>query len=272
MSTRALVVLIAVLAAGARLAAHDFWLAAAPWVVAEPRRLVVTANVGEHFPRADSPTTADRIDVWRVIGADGELTMPREFHMEGQSVAAAVTLPAPGSYLGVMTIKAREIEMTGQEFTDYLREEGLDQIISTRKASGQDSAPALERYARYAKLVVRNGGGDGAHLTRPIGLKAEMVPTRDPSSLRPGDSLTVRLLVDGRPVEGALITARPAARSPGGRIDVRTDAEGRVTLALPESGPWLLRTVHMAKPQEAGSPPADWESYWVTLAFHVTEG
>jgi hypothetical protein len=81
--------------------------------------------------------------------------------------------------------------------------------------------------------------------------------------------MTVQLLVDGTPVEGALLTALPASQSPGGRIDVRTNAEGRATLILPVGGAWLIRTVHMAKPIDAGSPPADWESFWVTLAFHA---
>jgi hypothetical protein len=204
-----------------------------------------------------------------MIGEGGEVLMPREFRTEGQSVAADVSLPAPGSYLGVMTIKAREIEMTGPEFTEYLEEEGLDRVIALREASGEAHAPARERYARYAKVVVRSGEGSGAHITRPLGLKGEIVPSLDPSTLRAGSSLTVQLLVDGKPVEGALITALPASQSPGGRIDQRTDAEGKATLVLPVSGAWLLRTVHMAKPLDAGSPPADWESYWVTLAFHA---
>lgn len=73
----------------------------------------------------------------------------------------------------------------------------------------------------------------------------------------------MQLLVEGRPVSAALVTAV----SRGARLEGRTDANGHVSFTIPSSGSWLIKTVHMARPAMAGTPPADWESYWVTLAF-----
>ena len=168
-------------------------------------------------------------------------------------------------YLGIMTIRSREIVMTGQEFTEYLREEGLESVIGERARLNQADLSARERYARYAKIVFRTGEGDAAHLTRASGIKAELVPAVNPASLAPGRPLSVQFLVEGRPVADALI----AAVSRDVHLNARTDADGRATFTMPSSGQWLIKTVYMAKPANVGEPPVDWESYWVTLSFEI---
>ena len=114
--------------------------------------------------------------------------------------------------------------MKGPWFKSYLAEEDLDWIVTARRAAGVSEAPATERFARYAKIVLRNGFGSGAHLTRPLGLRAEFVPMTDPTILRAGHLLTLQLLSDGQPVTGAVVTSR--ASGGGHPIDGRTDATG----------------------------------------------
>ena len=182
-------------------------------------------------------------------------------------MATEVTLPSAGAFLGVMRVTPRTIEMKGPEFTDYLKEEGLDSVIAARQAAGEADKPAKEVYARYAKLAIRNGGGSGMHLTQPVGLKAEFVPMSDPTSIRPGGTLTVQLLAEAKPVSGAAVTAA----SEGTSVKGQTDAEGRVTLHIDGEGAWLVKTVHMVRVPKTGAASADWESYWVTLAFHTAQ-
>ncbi len=162
-----------------------------------------------------------------------------------------------------MRVTPRIEQMQGSEFTEYLKEEGLHRIIAARQAAGVSDQPVKEQYARYAKTAFRNGVGSGAHLTRPVGLKAEFVPTTDPTSLRAGKSLTLRLLADGRPVGSQTVAAVSDAMSVTGK----TNSDGHVTLKIDREGPWLIRTVHMVP--LTGSPEVEWESYWVTLSFHT---
>jgi uncharacterized GH25 family protein len=177
-------------------------------------------------------------------------------------MATDVTLPAPGAYLGVALVSAQTIEMKGPEFTEYLKEEGLENIIAARAAAGEAEKTTKEKYARYAKIALRNGAGAAAHLTRPAGLRAEFVPSTDPTMVSVGGTLTVQLLAEGKPVPNAAVSAvngEKAARQ-------QTDAQGRATFAIDRDGAWLIKTVHMVRvPQPA---EAEWESYWVTLAFH----
>ena len=257
-----LVVLFA-LAAGSSVGAHDFWLAAAPWAPASGKPVTFTANVGEKFPHGTSFTAAERVGEWRVLGPNGPVAVQKTFRRAGESLATDVVLPAPGAYLGVMTVAPRTIEMTGDEFTKYLAEEGLTQIIAARKTAGETAKATKEKYARYAKVAVRTGPGAAPHLTRPAGLPAEFVPSTDPTTVHPGSRLTLQLLAGGKPVSGAAVRAVSAAG--GMPLDTRSDADGRVSFTLDSPGAWLVKTIHMVR-LPAGAE-AEWESFWVTLSF-----
>ena len=266
MRTRFVLGLILV-AAPARLSAHDFWLAAENWTLDVRTPVTITAGVGEHFPtRTEFRSRENWLAEWRVLGAGGDVVVKKDFRREGPVVATSVTLQSPGAYLGFAEISAQTIEMNGQEFTDYLKEGGLDSIIGARRATGETQKQTKERYARYAKIALRAGDGGAAHLTKPIGVKAEFVPMSDPTTLRPGDAISVQLLVEGKPVVNAAVSAVTSGKA--GPTRVATDANGRATLRIGSEGAWLIKTVHMVRlPQPAD---AEWESYWVTLAFHTS--
>jgi len=266
MFIRTLVCLALVALAASRLGAHDFWLAAGNWAPASGTPVTITAGVGEHFPaRTKFSSRPDWFDQWRVIGAAGDISVGKDFLLTDMVMSTAVTLPAPGAYLGVMRVTPRTIEMKGQEFTDYLKEEGIETALAARQAAGETDKPAKEVYARYAKVALRTGAGSGAHLTRPAGLRAEFVPESDPTTVHPGQTLTVQLLAEGKPVAGATVMAVTEGAS--GRSV--TDAGGRATLTIDREGAWLIKAVHMERLTGARAADGDWESYWVTLSFHT---
>ena len=246
-----------------RVSAHDFWLAAVNWVPGDGAAISLTAGLGEHFPaRTAFRPRGKWLAEWRLIGADGDVPAG-EFRPDTLDMRAEIPVPAAGAYMGVARVNAQLTEMTGDAFTRYLQEERLQHIIAFRETFGESGLVATERFFRFAKVAVRNGAGPAAHLLRPSGLLAEFVPEQDPTSLQPGMPLTVQFLIGGSPVTNAPVSAV----SDGVVIAARTDDDGRATFAIDRAGAWMLRSVYMVR-----LPPedhAEWESYWVTLAFHT---
>jgi uncharacterized GH25 family protein len=263
------IVITAVIITTATVGAHDFWLSSPEWRVRPGATVTILANVGERFPHPTSLTAADRVESLRLVGPAGDQDLSG-FRPQGQSLAAEATLPAqPATYMAVMVIKPRVIAIEPSDFHTYLSHEGLDAILRERERRGESETPGRERYARYAKLLIRAGGGSSAHIVEPLGLPVEIVPAVDPTRLRPGATLDVRLLAHGQPVAGALIGAVYASST--GKPDdwpvkVRTDRQGRARLVLKASGPWLIRSVHMTRSEESG---AEWASNWASLAFDL---
>jgi uncharacterized GH25 family protein len=249
------------------LRAHDFWMEPSPFTPEPGERVAVRLRVGEHFqgdPVALNPRRAER---FAVIGASGE--SPVEGAAPGGDPAGLVALDAPGLYHLVYDSSRASIELAGPEFEKYLAEEGLERISRLRAERGQTAAKAREVFSRCAKSLVAVGGkGAGGH-DRVLGLPLELVPEASPSSLTRGGSLPVRLLQEGKPLEGALVVALRRGE-PARRISARTDAGGRVMLSLDLPGVWLVKAVHMVPaPEETG---ADWESFWASLTFEVPAG
>jgi hypothetical protein len=260
----ALAVSCGLLLGATTLSAHDFWLAAADWKPVFGTSATVTAGVGERFPtRTAFSAREDWLAAWRLIGPRDDQPAPIEWTRRGLEMAGPVNLSPPGAYLGVAIVGFQTTEMKGPEFTAYLKEEGLDAILAARQKAGETDKATIERHSRYAKIAMRSGPGRGGHLTRQAGLRAELVPAADPTSLRAGQSLTVRLFYNGRPVEGATVSAV----SQGNAARAATDARGRATFTIDREGPWLIKSIHMIR-LPAGSP-AEWESFWTTLTFHT---
>lgn len=266
-TARPCLVLACALIASATVAAHDFWLSSTQWSASPGTKLTILANVGDRFPKPTSLTAADRVESLKLLGP-GEARDISGFRQEGRSLAADVTLPATAAtYIALMVIKPRVIEIKPSDFHSYLRHEGLDAVIGERDRRGEADKPGRELYARYGKLLIRAGDGLASHVITPLGLPAELVPAVDLTTLRPGGSLDVRLLANGRPVPGALIGAVYASST--GKPDewpvrARTDPQGRATLILNAPGPWLIRSVHMVRNDDSR---ADWASHWASLAF-----
>lgn len=255
--------------------AHEFWVTPSAWMVKPGQRATLLVNVGDQFPNASSFTTPDRIDVVRLVGPGSDTPVPPPYRRETDSLAADVQVPnAPGTYVGAVVVKPRVGEKSAAVFQQHIEHQGLDDVAAYPPAHGENDKAVRERYSRYGKTLVRVGmHGDGTHVTRPLGLNIEIVPHADPTALRPGSKLRLRLLLDGRPALNALVGAINAtsnAKPEEWPLKARTDANGDVEFTLDRSGAWLFRAVRtVRRTGETGALAADWESYWASLSFHL---
>lgn len=267
-------VVIAALASAA-LAAHEFWVTTAQWEAAPGARITLLANVGSVFPAADSFTTPDRVASVRLVGAGLDAAIPPPYRREADSLAADIAAPSsPGTYVGVFSIKARTAEKSGSVFEEHLKHQGLKEVAAERAARGETAKPVRERYSRFGKTLITVGsGGDRSAATRPLGLKIELIPLVDPTALAAGSRLRVRLLLDGKPLPGALagaIYAGAKAAPDSWPLTATTDARGEAEFLLEHRGPWLVRAVTMQRREnESGPDAADWETYWASLTFRL---
>lgn len=256
-------------------AAHEFWVTPSEWVLQPGARATIRANVGDQFPGANSFTTPDRIEAVRLIGPVTDMVIPPPYRREKDSLAADTQLPTtPGTYIGVVVVKPRVGEKSGPVFQQHIAHQGLDDVGAERARLGETGKAVRERYSRYGKTLIRVGGSGGSRrVTTPLGLKIELVPLVDPTVLRPGSTLRLRLLLEGQPAVNALVGAIYAsaqAKPEGWPLTARTDRNGEVEFTLTNAGPWLVRAVRtVRRTAETGELAADWESCWASLSFQL---
>lgn len=245
---------------------HDFWIEPSAFTPAPGQRVAVRLKVGEHFRGDPVPRNPERIERFAAVGPSGETPVAGP---PGGEPAGFVTLGKPGLHLLVYDSDHASVELEGEKFEQYLREEGLEAVSALRARRGQTGAPVKEVYSRCAKSLLAVGGGGGSGYERSLGLPLELVPEANPYTLKNGGELPVRLYYGGKPLAGALVMALQKDR-PEPRLSARSDAQGRVRLKLDRPGVWLVKAVHMvpavSAAREAG---ADWESFWASLTFEV---
>ena len=243
--------LILLLAAPA--AAHDFWIEPSSFRPAPGERVAVRLRVGERMQGDPVPRNPDRIERFAAVGPDGEAEVAG---IAGSDPAGWTSPAGPGLHWIVFDSNHARLEQAGPAFDRYLGEEGLDHIRR------QGDGPVKEVYSRCAKSLLRVGEGSEG-FDRVLGLELELVPEKDPYSLKPGEALPVRLLYRGKPLDGALVMALASPESP---VSART-AGGRASLVLDRPGLWLVKAVHMVPAPEGSG--AEWESLWASLTFEL---
>lgn len=243
--------------------AHDFWIEPSSYWTEPGGALAVRLRVGERFEGEPVPRNPERIERFALLGPGGELPVEG---MDGHDPAGYVRPRAPGIHVLVYRSRRAGIELAPDKFAAYLEEEGLDGILALRKERGEADKPAREVYSRCAKALVAVGGAGAGGYDRVVGLPLELVPEANPFALGERDELPVRLLFQGKPLDGALVVAMDRG-SPQRTVKAKTGPDGRARLALGRPGVWLVKSVHMFRaPEDAG---ADWESLWASLTFEA---
>ncbi len=268
---------ILTLAFGHSAAAHDFFLVPSSYRLNAGDSVKIAIHVSEYFPGESVKWSAARVlrfhqysnirrDRFTVTLIDDLL----ELLPTGDSSGVIVTPAQEGTYLFVLNWSARHIELEPTLFHQYLRAEGLDEILELREVRGESRKPGRERYSRYVKTFLQVGDGVEEDWSQVVGQKIEIVPEKVPTSLQAGDTLTVQVLFDGIPLHRVLVSATYAGYTTNPDTyeqSMKTDTHGRARFVMTHDGSWLVRLVHMV-PLEA-DPEADWESFWASMTFPV---
>jgi len=257
--------------------AHEFWLEAPRFRLQPGQTVHVHTFIGADF--AGKPWTTRAAKVLRLVRygpapADSTDLTPKNF-TETDSFRTSFTFVRPGTHVVLLRSTNSFLELPADQFTAYLREEGLDYALKLRQENDQMAQPGRETYRRCAKTLVQVGEAaatapatDSA-CRRIYGLPLELVPEQNPYRVATDKSLTVRVLRAGKPAFGASVQVWQ--RQPGGlptkHFTTRANQNGRILLRLSGPGPYLLAAVDMSAAPARLRDRADWQSTWASLTF-----
>lgn len=264
--------------------AHDFWLVPASTGGGPIAAIEIRGQTSSLFPTSVSAVAPDRIA--SAVAVSGQGTVPLAgWSAASRSLLTRYTPKATGQYLFAVQLQPRMVRETPASLRRYMQLEGAPEALARYEREGRlppvTSRDSLtRRYAKYAKTLVEVGTGAARTFGQVVGHPLEFVPLTDPATVRPGDTIAVRLLLAGQPLADAHVHAGASEASPAvledtlmarraSRQDVAlvTDADGVLRLPIRRGGLWNLRTLQIA-PAAAGSG-ADWDVHWATLVFQV---
>lgn len=252
--------------------AHDFWLVPDAFQIADGATLDVRGQTSSKFPTSESAVTPDRVTEARVLSGWDDVRVT-DVSTSGSSLMLRHTPTGAGQRVVAVSLAPRSLRASGPGFKRYMELEGAAALAARYEREGilPKTDSITRRYAKYAKTLVQVGSAGPRAFSRVAGHPAEFVPLRDPSSLRAGETLAVRLLYKGQPLRAMHVHAGVAMDNAAPvDISLETDAQGIAHVPLSRSGLWNVRTLHIV-PADRGSG-ADWDSHFATLVFSVGGG
>jgi hypothetical protein len=256
--------LFALAAAGAPVRAHDSWLVP-EGEAASPSRTLLALSTGTRYPVQEFNPTRDSLVTSECVDAAGAVTplvplkdAPNRLTLEAKARALSCRIE----------MKAYDIVLQPPLVDVYIAEIRPPQPQREAWAAMQAAGhPWREQYRKFMRIELPAQDAatpqQRAAARAPRGLGLELVVLGD-APLAVNQPLQFQLLRDGQPLPG-LAVEFVSERSKLG-IWRSTDAEGKLTQALPFTGRWLLRAVDLGLP--TGEPPA-WHSRFVTLSIEL---
>lgn len=257
--------LVLAISFSARARAHDTWLIPDQFNVAPKSTVTLDMTSGMEFPKLDVGPKPERVQSaqCRLAG--------RMFEMTDKSAAPnSLQFKAELAEVGVATfwvkLPPRAIELKPDQVKEYLNE--VDAPEALRQQWAEMKEPRWrESYTKHPKTFARVGQPKSDRSwAEPVEMFLEIVPEKDPTSLKAGDDFPVRVLKGGTPFAGFSLNAVRAGEPKGETR--KTDSEGRVTFRLSKEGRWLLRGTDIRK---SNQPDTDWESDFTTLTLEAKQ-
>jgi uncharacterized GH25 family protein len=245
------------------LLAHDMWIEPATFFPSSGQVVGVKLRVGEDL--LGDPIARSRSLIHQFIVEDSA-GRHDVIGREGSDPAGFIRASMPGLQVIGYRSNASAVDLDAAKFNQYLKEEGLENVIAARARRNETGRSVRELFSRHAKSLVLTGPASAVQADRALGFPLELVAEKNPYALRAGEELPVRLTYDGRPLAGALVVAFNRL-NPLDKLRARSDADGRVRFNVQDKGVWLVKAVHMVP-----APPdakADWVSYWASLTFEL---
>jgi uncharacterized GH25 family protein len=237
------------------LVAHDLFMKLDTYFLAPSSQVTIPIYNGT-FMKSENSITADRVLDVSIVKQGERVNIGTDSWLAGENnykTYLTIETGEPGTYVIGTSTKHRDFGLSGADFNEYLRLDGIPDVLEAR---------------RHIKAIVQVGEERSTGWEARLGYPAEIVPTVNPYELSVGDEIAVLCLVDGQPVANQLVIA--GGHGQHGAIEQvsgRTDNSGSVRFRIGEPGRWYVKFINMVKLDS--EPDIDYESKWATMSFEI---
>ena len=247
--------------------AHDLWLIP-PKQAKAGEAVTVEAVSGNKFPTGDHAPDPAKFAKRFAVGPDGKEADVDAAGMAEKAGRLTWTPAKAGVYAVAVRTTPKVLKLEAEAFNSYLVSDGLPHIFKLRAKEGTLNQDSVERYSKSPKVLLRVGDGTDGDPTKPLGLPLEIVPLADPFARKPRDTLKVRVLFDAKPLADAHLGWDHPGDGDEPAGTVRSNDKGEALVPVAKTGLMTIRLTHMTRPK---AKEYEWESFWTTLTFRVTE-
>ncbi len=260
-----LISIVLLITCGTWALAHEFWLLPRKYRVAVGEELKFNLMVGENFEGEAWDLKKHRVEKLELHSGVKVTDIKKLVKPEARD-KVILKMMEEGTQLITMQSNYAFIELEAEKFNAYLKEDGLENIYELREKNNELTKPGKEFYGRFVKLLVQTGNKVTDTYKKKIGTPVEIIPNKNPYSIKSGDYLSCLILVNGKPVINQLVKVWNKIGNTTFLQNMYTEKDGNITFPLNSKGPWMVSTVKMIPSEKPG---ADYQSMWSSVVFEI---
>lgn len=245
--------------------AHEFWLEPDRFYFEAGSSAAIRFRIGADFIGEARKLKNERIVRLESHASHGDSNLRQTLGADSTDLFQ-VALANEGTHLIALETSPAFIELDGAEFTEYLQEDGLDEILYQRRKDGISGDSASELYSRHAKLILQVGTKTDETFRKVCGLPLEIIPAKNPAALKKGDPIAFKILFQGKPLFGAKVKVWNRHNRRTSVQNIFSQQDGVIETHVSNPGVWMVSVVKMIPSPD---PKAQYRSYWSTLVFGI---
>lgn len=234
--------------------AHDMWINMQDYELDLSKPAVLTLGWGHQFvvPGKDV-MSRDRVEKVFFIGPDAnETAIP-----QGDNAYQSPTPLKKGSWVAVAIPQNGFSSKTTEGYQRGKSKKDIKDVIECSFSE------------KYAKALFAVGSPGGEAFSQVLGHKLEIVPMKDPSTLKEGDDLPVKVLLEGKPARNYVYGTYAGFSSEPSTFayTTYTDKDGIAKIKMIKTGIWLLIVKHETPYPDLAV--CDKQTYTAVLTFQI---
>ena len=158
------------------------------------------------FEKSDNVISRDRmIDVSLVGNGNRIAADSAQWTEQGETTLLNFKTAETGTWVAGVSTAPRIIEMSAEDFNNYLQHDGVLDMLEWRKQNNAMDQNAVEKYAKHVKTIFQVGDKLSDDWQTVLGYPIEFVPLSNPYDLHAGHDMQVQLLLKGKPLANQLV-------------------------------------------------------------------
>ncbi len=241
------------------LLAHEFWLQPEKFIYQQGENVNATFLVGENFTGENWTGNRQRIKSLQLhLGSDVDDIADLIGDEKGDSIQLMVM--NEGTVMMTFNNHNSFIELEAQKFTDYLKEDGLEDAINYREQNGEKDSIGREFYQRSVKTIFQVGKKYTDVYKKETDLPIDILLQSNPYELKKNGAIKTKILFQGKALKNALCKIWHRYNDKTTMQELSTDSNGELSIEIEPTGRWMVSTVKMVRLQNDSK--AQWQSYW----------
>lgn len=237
--------------------AHDYWIIPDTFHPPEKSMVTVAFSCGHsYFGTVETPDiTKYRLNLFTPEGREFPLAYSR---VDPKAAWSIVPIFGHGTYIiGTSSITPSYWSKTTEGWAPGPKSRAKNVVEGGK-------------YVKSVKTFLRVGRASDSY-KRVLGYSIEIVPQKDPTTLKPGQSLPLLVLYGGKPIKDATIFAVYEGYKPAEKgtypVNAKTGGNGIAYVKLSRAGQWLICARYQFDAPE--NPDADYENYRAYIMFEI---